>query len=206
MSRRHGAELESAIAAAVMAELADRGYSGVTYDGVAVRAKTSKPVLYRRWASKAEMVLAAVMASSTRVVTTPKCGDLAQDLKALLHSMRENFGAGRATMLGLLAELDEGSADSVRELLSTWGAHLVEPVVASARDRGELGTSDIPQAVLVLPFDLGRYELAIRGVLPEERIADIVDTVVMPLLALHSNASQVDQAGSQSLRSAAQTA
>ena len=39
MSRRHGAVLERAIATAVMAELADRGYSGVTYDGVAARAR-----------------------------------------------------------------------------------------------------------------------------------------------------------------------
>lgn len=187
MSRRHGAVLERAIASAVLAELADRGYSGITYDGVAARAGTSKPVLYRRWATRAEMVLAAVMTAGTEVVTTPDHGDLAEDLKALLHAMRENFGTGRATMLGLLAELDESSAASIGELISQWGAHLVEPAIGNARNRGELGAGDIPEAVLALPFDLGRYELAIRGDLPQERIDVIVDTLVVPLLELHGN-------------------
>lgn len=193
MGRRHGAVLEHAIAAAVMAELDDRGYSGVTYEGVAARAGTSKPVLYRRWSTRAEMVLAAVMTSGTEVVTTPDHGDLAEDLKTLLHAMRENFGAGRATMLGLLAELDERSATSIGELISQWGTHLVEPAVDNARARGELGASDIPAAVLALPFDLGRYELAVRGDLPQQRIDVIVDTLVVPLLALHSRASVTAQ-------------
>ncbi|PKH38460.1 transcriptional repressor C-terminal [Nocardioides alpinus] len=110
-----------------------------------------------------------------------------------MHAMRENFGAGRATMLGLLAELDERSAASTSELISQWGAHLVEPAIDNARARGELGSNDIPAAVMALPFDLGRHELAIRGDLPRERIDVIVDTlVVLPLvvppLALHSRA------------------
>lgn len=189
MARRHGAVLERAIASAVLAELGDRGYSGVTSEGVADRAGTSKPVLYRRWATRAEMVLAAVVTAGTEVVRTPDHGDLAEDLKALLHAMRENFGAGRATMLGLLAELDERSAASIGELIFQWGAHLAEPAIDNARSRGELGAGDIPAAVLALPFDLGRHELAIRGDLPQERIDVIVDALVVPLLVLHSHAT-----------------
>ena len=45
-----------------------------------------------------------------------------------------------------------------------------------------------PAAVLALPFDLGRHELAIRGALPQERIDVIVYALVVPLLALHSHA------------------
>lgn len=132
------------------------------------------------------MVVDAVMSSGTETVTTPDHGDLSEDLKALLHAMRENFGAGRATMLGLPAELDETSAAAISELISRWGAHLVEPAIDRARQRGELGTGDIPEPVMALPFDLGRRELAIRGDLPQERIDVIVDTLLVPLLALHS--------------------
>ena len=42
----------SAIRDATYAELKEHGYSGVTFEGVARRAKTSKPVLYRRWADR----------------------------------------------------------------------------------------------------------------------------------------------------------
>lgn len=186
MSRRHGAVLERAIASAVMAEMQDKGYAGVTFERVAERAGTSKPVLYRRWSTRAQMVLAAVMTTSTDVVVTPDHGDLAEDLKALLHAMRDNFGSGRAAMLGLLAELDEGSAATISELISRWGAHLVEPAIDNARRRDELGPGDIPDSVMALPFDLGRHELAIRGDLPAERIDVIIDELVVPLLRMYS--------------------
>lgn len=189
-SRRRGRELEEAITAAVTAELRDRGYAGVTYDGVAARAATSKPVLYRRWATRAEMVMAAVIASTTEAIAGPDTGDLTQDLETLLRSMRDNFGATqRATMLGLLADLDHDTAESLRALIFTWGAGLVEPLVARARARGELGSSEIPTPILALPLDLARHELAIRGALPQDRIETIVKTIVMPLLAMHSHAA-----------------
>ncbi|MFB7652481.1 TetR/AcrR family transcriptional regulator [Streptomyces sp. NPDC056128] len=170
-----------------MSELRERGYSGVTYDGVATRAATSKPVLYRRWPTRAEMVLAAVIASTTEVVATPSTGDLVQDLKALLRSMRDNFGpTDRSTMLGLLAESNQDAAETIRALIYRWGADLVEPVVTQARARGQLGTGMIPTSILALPFDLARHEFAIRGVLPDERIDTIVDVIVAPLMVANS--------------------
>ena len=47
-TRRSGEELREAILDAVLCELFDRGYAGLTFDGVAHRAHTSKPVIYRR--------------------------------------------------------------------------------------------------------------------------------------------------------------
>ncbi|MTD52515.1 TetR/AcrR family transcriptional regulator [Amycolatopsis pithecellobii] len=190
-TRRRGVELETAIHAAVLDELNERGYAGVTYDGVAARAATSRPVLYRRWATKAEMVLAAVLASRTEVIVLPDTGRLATDLSAILASMRENFGVPlRATMLGLLAELDAESAESVLGLLSGWGADMVAPVVARAGARGEIGPAQVPREVLALPFDLARHELTFRGTLPEERITAIVDVIVVPLLELYAGSQK----------------
>jgi AcrR family transcriptional regulator len=186
-TRRHGAELETAIHAAVLGELKERGYAGLTYDGVAARAATSRPVLYRRWATKAEMVLAAVIASRTEVLVSPDTGRLAPDLYAILASMREDFGVPvRSTMLGLLAELDADSAESVRGLLSRWGADMVAPVIARARARGEIGSAQVPREVLALPFDLARHELTFRGTLSEERITAIVGVLVVPLVELYA--------------------
>jgi AcrR family transcriptional regulator len=186
-TRRRGRELERAIHAAVLDELADRGYSGVTYDGVAARAATSRPVLYRRWSTKAEMVLAAVIDSRTEMIAAPDTGSLAGDLNALLNSMRVRFGDPiRSTMLGLLSELDQGSAESVRVLLSRWGTEMIGPVVARARARGEVGTGAVPPEVLALPFDLARHELAFRGTLSQDRIDAIVGTLVMPLVRMYS--------------------
>lgn len=185
--RRRGSELEEAIHAAVLEEIAERGYAGLTFEGVAARAGTSKPVLYRRWATRAEMVMAAVIATTTPVIAAPDTGSLTTDLQLLLRAMRDNLGpTGRATMLGMLSELDHDGAESLREVIFAWGADLVAPLVARARGRGELGDVAIPPAVVGLPLDLARHELAIRGALPADRIETIVETITVPLLQLHS--------------------
>ncbi|TPX01055.1 helix-turn-helix transcriptional regulator, partial [Schumannella luteola] len=59
-TRRRGAELEDAILDAVWDEIAEKGYGGLTYEAVATRARTSRAVLYRRWPSREELVLAAI--------------------------------------------------------------------------------------------------------------------------------------------------
>jgi AcrR family transcriptional regulator len=59
-SRRRGAVLERALYEATLAELADLGYGGLTMEGIAARARTGKAALYRRWASRHDLVQAAL--------------------------------------------------------------------------------------------------------------------------------------------------
>jgi hypothetical protein len=47
-TRRRNDKLMAAIHEATRAQLAERGYAGVTFEGVARRARTSRSVLYRR--------------------------------------------------------------------------------------------------------------------------------------------------------------
>jgi len=150
------------------------------HDGVTVRASTSKPVLYRRWPTRAEMVMATVIASTTEAIAEPDTGDLAQDLATLPHSMRERRDDRPLTMLGLLAELGQTAAESLRGLIFWWGADPVDPLAAPAEARGELGAAEIRTTVLALPLDLARHELAIRAAMPSERFETIVRTIVLP--------------------------
>jgi AcrR family transcriptional regulator len=63
----------------------------VTFEGVARRAKTSKPVLYRRHRSRAHMVVDALLAVPRQPV--PACGtpSLREDMLALLDAMMARF-------------------------------------------------------------------------------------------------------------------
>ncbi|MFD0478308.1 TetR/AcrR family transcriptional regulator [Nonomuraea thailandensis] len=65
-ARRRQVEVDQAILEAAYGELLDRGYAGVTYDGVARRAETSKPVLYRRYPTRASLIFASSGAASGR--------------------------------------------------------------------------------------------------------------------------------------------
>src|SRR6201999_1637372 len=60
-SRRRGEVLERALYEAPLAELAQVGYGRLTTEGIAARAHTGKAALYRRWASKHDLVHAALV-------------------------------------------------------------------------------------------------------------------------------------------------
>lgn len=181
-TRRRGAVLEAAIQEAVLAELAEHGYSGTTYEGVAARAGTSKPVLYRRWPSKAAMVAAANVRSNLDDVVAPDTGTLAGDLRELLRQVRSRIGMiDRRTLLALMADLPADSATSLRMLLLDKGVQLVGPIVERAQQRGELGPSRLPDLVVGLPFDLVRHDYAVVGSLSDETLDSMVDQVLVPL-------------------------
>jgi AcrR family transcriptional regulator len=78
--------LEEALLDAAWTELTERGYDDMTIDAVAVRAGTSRAVLYRRWPNKQELVL-ATLAHEVRkdVVVIPDTGCLRGDVIELLQ-------------------------------------------------------------------------------------------------------------------------
>lgn len=193
-TRRRGAELVREIREAVLAEIAERGYGGTTYDRVADRARTSKPVLYRRWPTKARMVMDALAAAHPGVVIPPDTGSLAGDLKAFLTTVRSSIEAsGRQTVLCLLAELDTNGGATVRELLFAKGAGVLEPLVERARRRGELGDRPVPAGVILVPLDLARHELIVAGALTDDALDTIVDQIAVPLLVMRSGGGAGDE-------------
>jgi AcrR family transcriptional regulator len=70
-------ELE--ILEAALAVLADVGYDRLTMDAVATRAKASKATLYRRWTTKAALVIDALLSQKT-MPEVPDTGSLRGDL------------------------------------------------------------------------------------------------------------------------------
>lgn len=187
MPRRHGQALEDAIKVAVRTELARHGYSGLTFDGVAAQAQTSKPVLYRRWPTKALMVVNAFEVT-TPLTPPPDTGSLAGDLTALLNAIRGRFPEqDREIILGLMADLDDQAGALAHTLLLESADDLLTPIVQRGRVRGELGDGEIPSRALRVPFDLMRHDALVGAVLDETDVAAIVDDCVVPLLVALSN-------------------
>ena len=60
--------------------LQEHGYDGLTVDAVASAARASKATVYRRWPSKAELVLAAFIEGVRQVAVPPNTGTLRGDL------------------------------------------------------------------------------------------------------------------------------
>src|SRR5690242_431195 len=69
--RRRGAALEDAIRAAAYDELTEAGYTAFSVENVAARARTGKASIYRRWPTKAELVMDALL---SEMPTPAQCG------------------------------------------------------------------------------------------------------------------------------------
>jgi len=188
VSRRRGRELEDAILDAAWDVLVEHGYHGFTYEAVAARAGTSRPVLYRRWPRREDLLLATLTEFWwSRPIAVPDTGSLRDDAIGLLR----NADAGRAHLIALISvqlmdyfRATGTSFSELRDALHTPGQETpFEQIIARAVERGEL--SDVPRSprVVNLPFDLLRHDifLTMRAV-PDESIIEIVDEAWLPLL------------------------
>lgn len=75
--------------------LAEVGYDALTIEGVADRAAVGKTTVYRRWANKEELVLAAIE-DFYQDMQVPDTGDLRADLVTLLRTGRRVFTESKA--------------------------------------------------------------------------------------------------------------
>lgn len=181
-TRRRGEELDLAIRRAVREELAERGYSNLTFEGVAKRAQTSKPVLYRRYSSRARMVIDAWTHDPPAGVSTSSTGELREDLLALGRAFSHRFEAlGIETVRGLLAEVTQHDAEQLAHITTAWVPRRLAAILDAARDRGEIGPEALSPRVRNLPLVLARHELLQEGSLVEAALVDIVDQVCLPL-------------------------
>lgn len=182
--RRRADELLDALRAAVRDELEDHGYMGVTFEGVARRAGTSKPVLYRRYASRAQMVLDAVKPSDLAELEPPNMGSLREDLLVLLAEFAQRVRErGIDVLRGIIAEVDEPTIGYILELTSRYIENRLTVVIAHACERGELGPRPVPVVVATSTIALVRHELIFtNGELDRAGLEVMVDQVFLPLL------------------------
>jgi AcrR family transcriptional regulator len=123
---RHGRSQSARIAVLEAADdlLVERGFAGVTIEGIAAKAGVAKQTIYRWWGSKTDILFDALTQDASEFFTVPDTGDLGADLRARLREL--------ATFLS--------AADSGAMVRALAGQALHDPVVA-ARFRSEFVTS-----------------------------------------------------------------
>jgi AcrR family transcriptional regulator len=184
--RPRSAGADEAILGAALAELGERGYARMSVDAVATRAGVSKPTIYLRHPTKADLATAAIASMRARPRPAPT-DDVRADLIAHLRLLRAGLERPNGmTMFGtVLAEERE-----TPELLALYRERLVAPrrrelraVLGAARDRGEIrrdANLDVAVAALVGAF-FARYLAG--DSLGGRFVAQVVDTVLDGLRA-----------------------
>ena len=173
--------------------LAETGYDGMTIDMVAARAKAGKATLYRRWASKSELVLDAVAcmkSTDVDLASPPDTGTLRGDLVALVKTptIRESerklkVMAGIVSMIARDPELAAAAQEA-----------LVEPRAAANRiifqraiDRGEiLSDVDIDRLCLIGPALVAYRTLMLRKPVDREFMIGNIDRIILPAAGVRS--------------------
>jgi AcrR family transcriptional regulator len=186
-ARRRGAELEGAILRAAAEELTESGYAGLTIDRVAQRAGTNKNTIYRRWASRAALGIAAYRQLAAAPAPGPDTGELRGDALELLRRTNRSWssptgGILRALLAGarddpqLLAQIQEHSAEAGS---AAWLA-----ILARAVARGEAPADALHLRVATVAVALLRNEFTVRGypTVPDDVLVEVVDEVYLPLI------------------------
>ena len=134
--------IDTAVLLAVVELLQEKGYRGLTIAAVAERAGTTKPAVYRRWPSKAQLVYEAVFPIGDRDLV-PDGDDLVADLHTMVVGALELFTrpAVIAAVPGLLADfmVRPGSHEELqlRFAVPVWGRMCarIERAIASGEAR-----------------------------------------------------------------------
>lgn len=186
--RRRGEQLESALLDAAWKELVEVGFASLTMESIAARAHTGIAVLYRRWANKDELVLAAFEHyRRAHPVAIPDTGALRSDLLGHLTAFskaRAGFVAvaAAAAFSGLLADTGLTPAQVRDKFLGDRPLWRDQIIYRRAHDRREIDLDRIPPAVLAMPFDLVRHDLLMDlKPLKPARILSIIDELFLPL-------------------------
>ena len=193
--RRRGAALERAILRAAADELTEAGYSGLTMDRVAQRARTNKNAIYRRWPNRAALGVAAYRQLVEAELRIPDTGELRDDALALLRRINRDMSSPAGEILRsllssigdepeLLAQLNEQAADS--------GTAMWLTVLGRAVARGEVEPEALHPRVATVALTLLRHEYLTRGIssVPDGVLVEIVDLVYLPLVRRASAVSR----------------
>jgi AcrR family transcriptional regulator len=185
--RPRSPEADRAILDAAIELFIEEGYEGMSIEGVAARAGVGKTTIYRRWASKEELIVAAIDELIFEVEPLDT-GSLRRDLVDLITQLQVVMSSSRAGQVfpRMVPHVAAGSPLGRVYLQRVIAPRfeLLRSVLARAAERGEVPADLDPELVrglLVGPIMIFKLtgQLTRRGA--RQRAEAIVDTVLRGL-------------------------
>jgi AcrR family transcriptional regulator len=186
LGRKRDPSRDGDILDATLEVLAENGYEGMTIDQVAARAKAGKATVYRRWASKAELVIDAVacMKAPVDLDALPDTGTLRGDLVALIRTpslqdadRKIKVMAGIVTLLNDEPDLADTAYRAIIEPRVIVNRHLLQRAI----DRGEISAQVDIEAISLVSSAMASYRtIMLRKPVDRAFLISIIDGVIMP--------------------------
>jgi AcrR family transcriptional regulator len=184
--RPRSEQVRAAILDAAIDELQHRGYAALTIEGIAARAGAGKQTIYRWWASKADVVLDAMLELAAQRIKIPDTGRLETDLRSFLTETFRQRGQ-RPILVSLMAQaqLDPVFATAFRERFLFGRRAALRTVLAAARERGEIDPDVDLELLIDVVFGVLWYRLLVNHApLDTESARQLTDLVVRAATAV----------------------
>jgi AcrR family transcriptional regulator len=180
--RPRSAEAHRAILDAVLALLAEEGFSRLSIEGVAARAGVGKATVYRRWSSKVPLVIEALDTRASERLSVPDTGTVRGDLTEFLTQLvRATVGPEGQVVAPLLEAMSRSQelADAFRrDLIAPW-RHVANEIVRRGVARRELRPDLHFDVALDAPVAIVFHRLLVTGEpLDEALVERVVDQVL----------------------------
>ncbi|MFI5937641.1 TetR/AcrR family transcriptional regulator [Actinoplanes sp. NPDC051494] len=189
VGRKRDHSRDPEILRATLDVLADTGYADLTIEMVAARAGAGRGTIYRRWAGKDDLILAAIACTDRADLEAdrlPDTGELRTDLLAMLDpdwlggsERRLRILASVTAMMGRTPE----AAAAVREAIVEPSVAAYRHLIQRAADRGEFpGPADVDALAQVIPSMAAHRALFLRQPVDLPFFTSIIDGVLLPAL------------------------
>jgi AcrR family transcriptional regulator len=180
---------EAELLAVTLRLLQEHGYDRLTVDAVASTARASKATVYRRWPSKADLVLAAFIEGIRQVAVPPDSGTLRGDLLRLGEVVCKQARQHASTIRAVLVEVSRYPAlnEAMQHQFIDQRKALVQQILCQAVERGEIADAAITDEL----WDLVPGYLIFRSIIPgrpptRETVQVLVDNFIIPGLTRSS--------------------
>jgi AcrR family transcriptional regulator len=187
LTRSPASGRRDAICSAALDVLVDEGYSRMTMDAVAARARASKATIYRHWAGKQELILEALRQRGPLPFEVPDTGSLRSDVLATLRLISAGMlDADAALVCGVVGALrsEPEIADAVRREVIDGKRAISHTLVARAVARGEVAPDVDPEVFHEVAPALMFFRLHVLAEpADEEFLVHITDEVLLPLMS-----------------------
>ncbi|KAA0085563.1 TetR/AcrR family transcriptional regulator [Mycolicibacterium sp. P9-64] len=176
---------EAELLAVTLQLLQQNGYDRLTLDAVATTAQASKATVYRRWPTKAELVLAAFIEGIRHAAVAPDTGTLREDLLQLGETILEHCNQHAATLRAVLVELSNNPAlnEAFEHEFIVQRRAVIRYVLEQAVARGEIDEAAMSDELWdVLPGYLIFRSIAQNRPPTALTVQTLVDEVLLPSL------------------------
>jgi AcrR family transcriptional regulator len=175
VSHRRGEHVRRTVLAAAIEELAAHGFAAATVAGVAKRSGVHETTVYRRWVTRENLFVAALVERSADAIPAPDTGSIRGDLLAIVREVLAYVDSpvGSAILRAAALPVDD-AYDEARKGFWAQRFDALAPVITRGIERGELRAGTDSRVLLEMLIAPIHGRLLVTGDPVSDELAELL--------------------------------